>query len=116
MGWGNFLIKSKSLCHLTNTVEAMGKVYDAWKAVPLRVTPDGLFMAVVGVDCGFVKECDTCHKPQCVGCGMAIIADADVLDIGIICMDCYGGTLWAAIEAAYMAQSGDEWAMPGRLN
>ena len=101
MGFGNFVIKSKSQEHLTNTVEAMRKAYTIWESVPLRVTPDALFMAVVGVDCGFAKECDTCQKLQCPGCGMAIIADADVLDIGITCMDCYGGTLWGAIEAAY---------------
>ena len=106
MGFGNFVIKSKSQEHLTNTVEAMGEFYrigGPWQSARLGVTPDALFMAIVGTDCSFSKECDTCQKLQCPGCGMAVIADADVLDVGITCMDCYGGTLWGAIEAAYKA-------------
>ena len=99
MGWGNYLVITKDQDRLTRHIEDALKEDGVSEACRLRQSPGGIYMALMGGDCGVMLSCGTCGNPVCVGCGEAGVFNLD--SERMMCRRCGPkGTLWDTINPA----------------
>ena len=97
MGWGNYLVITKDQDLLTRYIEDALNEDGVSEVCRLRQSPGGIYMALMGGDCGVMLSCGTCGNPVCVGCGQAGVFTLD--DERMTCRLCDPkGTLGSTID------------------
>ena len=97
MGWGNYLVITKDQDLLTRYIEDALNEDGVSEVCRLRQSPGGIFMALMGGDCGVMLSCGRCGNPVCVGCGQAGVFTLD--DERMTCWLCDPkGTLGSTID------------------